>query len=191
MEAWLCEPEIVTVSQISDEEPPGKVSLPRWLALALGVFAWLVAIPLAHGVLPWAVSLLAPRYGWMDGRPGSWNLLGSVPVLFAVVTLVWIMVLGFAETPEKVKLEWNSPFLLIRGPYAFTRNPMYVAELGLWLGWAIFYGSVTVLIGSALLWAVVNFIVLPREERALEMRFGEAYRQYKRDVPRWLGKTRR
>jgi protein-S-isoprenylcysteine O-methyltransferase Ste14 len=32
--------------------------------------------------------------------------------------------------------------------------------------------------------------VLPREERGLEARFGETYLQYKRTVPRWLGKTR-
>ena len=36
----------------------------------------------------------------------------------------------------------------------------------------------------------MNFRVVPREERELEARFGEAYRQYKRMVPRWLGKVR-
>lgn len=43
-------------------------------------------------------------------------------------------------------------------------------------------------IGFAVLRVVVNFVILPREERVLEARFGEVYRQYKRTVPRWLGK---
>jgi hypothetical protein len=34
-----------------------------------------------------------------------------------------------------------------------------------------------------------NFVAVPIEESALETRFGEAYLQYKRKVPRWLGKT--
>lgn len=168
------------------DKPPNKITIPRWLALLLGLFVWLVGIPLAHGALPWAISLLTQRHGWSDGHPEIWNWLGLIPVIFAAAWLIWIMILGFAETPERVALEWNSPFLLRRGPYAFTRNPMYVAELGLWLAWAIFYGSLAILLGFVILVLGVNYIVLPREERALEARFGDAYRHYKSAVPRWF-----
>lgn len=178
----------MSTPEIPDCERSNRISIPRWMALSLGLFVWLVAIPLAHGVVPWAISLLTPRYGWTEGRPALWNLTGLILVIVAAAGLIWIMVLGFAQTPERVVIEWNSSFLLMRGPYAFTRNPMYVAELGLWLGWALFYGSILVLVGSAVLHMVVNYVVLPREERALEARFGEAYRQYKNTVPRWLGK---
>jgi protein-S-isoprenylcysteine O-methyltransferase Ste14 len=99
------------------------------------------------------------------------------------------MVLHVARTPEQAKLEWTPTYLLRSGPYAFTRNPMYVAELALWFGWALFYGSVAVLIGFLVLWMGMNFRVIPREERALEARFGDIYHQYRDRVPRWLGKT--
>jgi protein-S-isoprenylcysteine O-methyltransferase Ste14 len=66
---------------------------------------------------------------------------------------------------------------------------MYLAELVLWLGWALFYGSVAVFIGCVVLWMMMNFIRVPREEQELEARFGEAYREYKRRVPRWLGEA--
>jgi protein-S-isoprenylcysteine O-methyltransferase Ste14 len=75
---------------------------------------------------------------------------------------------------------------MMRGPYQFTRNPMYVAELGLWLGWTIFFGSPGILIGLLVLWSVVTFIILPREERSLEVAFGQTYLQYKSRVPRWF-----
>lgn len=52
-----------------------------------------------------------------------------------------------ALVPERVTLGLTPSYLLMRGPYRFTRNPMYVAELGLWLGWTIFFGSPAVLIG--------------------------------------------
>jgi protein-S-isoprenylcysteine O-methyltransferase Ste14 len=67
---------------------------------------------------------------------------------------------------------------------------MYVGELALWLGWAILYGSIPVLIGFAVLGGVVARLA-PREERALEAKFGDVYRHYKARVPRWLGVARR
>jgi protein-S-isoprenylcysteine O-methyltransferase Ste14 len=76
------------------------------------------------------------------------------------------------------------------GPYAYTRIPMYVAELALWLGWAILFGSVVILLGFAVL-TVVIILVLPREERGLERQFGETYRHYQARVSQWLGRTRR
>jgi len=79
---------------------------------------------------------------------------------------------------------------MMRGPFRFTRNPMYVAELGLWLGWTLLFGSASVLIGCIILWLVLTLIVLPREERGLEAAFGEVYLQYKNTVPRWLWKTK-
>src|SRR5437016_3775228 len=140
------------------------------MALILGFFVWLVVIPLGHGVVPWAISLLAPRFGWAEGRPGIWNLLGLIPVIVAAACLIWIMVVGFTRVPDRVELGLTSMNLLMRGPYAFTRNPMYLAELALWLGWALFYGSAAVFIGFLVLWSVVIFLVLPREERGLEAR---------------------
>jgi protein-S-isoprenylcysteine O-methyltransferase Ste14 len=65
---------------------------------------------------------------------------------------------------------------------------MYLSELALLLGWAIFYGSMSVLIALLIAFVVFNFVAVPLEERALERRFGETYRQYKSNVPRWLGK---
>jgi protein-S-isoprenylcysteine O-methyltransferase Ste14 len=67
---------------------------------------------------------------------------------------------------------------------------MYLAELALWLGWAVFYGSLTVFLGFWVGGLVFHFLVVPWEERALEARFGEAYIQYRNTVPRWLGLRR-
>jgi protein-S-isoprenylcysteine O-methyltransferase Ste14 len=75
--------------------------------------------------------------------------------------------------------------LVVRGLYRSTRNPMYNGVLAMilgqsWLfrsGWLAFY-AMTVFLGFHL------FVVL-YEERTLESRFGEAYRHYRRSVPRW------
>jgi protein-S-isoprenylcysteine O-methyltransferase Ste14 len=106
--------------------------------------------------------------------------------------LIWDFAAGVArarELPERIQRLTTPPFLMTTGPYAYTRNPMYVAELALWLGWTILFGSLATLLGLMVL-TVVIMVVLPREERGLEKQFGETYRQYKARVPRWLGKTR-
>ena len=166
--------------------PPG---IPRRLVLALAPAVWLVAVPAVHARIPWALSHLGPRYGWADGGPAGWNLLGYVPVAAGAALLVWIMGFGFSQyrnLPERVPVDWSPAVLMTGGPYTFSRHPMYVGELALWLGWAVLYGSLPVLIGFALLAAVVGLLA-PREERALEAKFGELYRRYKARVPRWVG----
>jgi protein-S-isoprenylcysteine O-methyltransferase Ste14 len=56
----------------------------------------------------------------------------------------------------------------------------------LWLGWAVFYGNVGVLIGFVILFAAL--VPSARyEERVLDARFGDADRGYRSRVPRWLG----
>ena len=161
-------------------------------ALTVGLAVWLVGVPLVHGGLPWLLSMLGPRMGWVDGRPGSWNLLGLIPIVAGIAALVWVLTTGIAQRdriPDEVTLGLTPMLLLKEGPYVFSRNPMYVAELVLWLGWTILYGSGAVCIALVAWWAGMRFVAVPREERSLEAQFGASYADYKRSVPRWLGRA--
>lgn len=173
----------------AESPEPQPASIPRWLALALAPAVWVLGVPAVHAGVPWALSHLAPRHGWADGAPGGWNLLGYVPVAAGAALLVWVAASGFSrcrDLPERVPVDWSPALLMTGGPYAFCRHPMYAGELALWLGWAALYGSIPVLIGFAVLAGLVGLLA-PREERALEARFGEAYRRYKARVPQWPG----
>jgi len=155
--------------------------LPLWLAYPLALIVW--------GVVPWAISLLTPHYGWTAGHPGPWNLLGLIPVLVGTTGIIWGLVLHSAQSREGIEWELDKSYLLMRGPYAFSRNPMYLSELTLLFGWVIFYGSVALLI-AFVVWCLFFYHQVPLEERVMEAHFGEAYRAYQARVPRWLGKTR-
>jgi protein-S-isoprenylcysteine O-methyltransferase Ste14 len=75
--------------------------------------------------------------------------------------------------------------LVDNGPYAFSRNPMYVAWTVGYLGIALVAGTAwPLLLLPAVL--VVTQVVVQREERSLERRFGAAYRSYKTSVRRYL-----
>lgn len=167
------------------ESRPSKRA--RWLRPTL-------LIPLGLGVhvlLPWAISLITPRYGWADGRPGVSNVIGLIPVAMGLGMIAWGLSLHFVRATGVVQWEGTPRYLLLKGPYRFSRNPMYLLELVMWLGWAIFYGSIAVLIAFILWWVFFAFIQIPTEERQLEARFGESYLQYREKVPRWFGLSRR
>lgn len=173
-----------------DGKSARRMSLPRWMVIIAALAVGPVLLPLVLGVLPWAVSLLTPRYGWTDNNSGVWNILGLLPVIAGCVVILWCWGLHLASYPVRVELALASNYLLTRGPYKFSRNPMYVATFALWLGWTLFYGSIAVLLLSVLGAAVYSLVFVPREEGALEARFGDSYLQYKNKVPRWLGKIR-
>ncbi|MEO7823063.1 MAG: isoprenylcysteine carboxylmethyltransferase family protein [Gemmatimonadaceae bacterium] len=72
------------------------------------------------------------------------------------------------------------------GPYRFTRNPLYIAAIGVYLGITFWVdGLALLLLLFPMAWVLHRGIVLP-EERYLESKFGERYLVYRSAVRRWL-----
>ena len=79
-----------------------------------------------------------------------------------------------------------STALVAAGPYAITRNPIYIGFVLVFLGFAIVLTSVWLLLLLIPVLAILQRGVVEREEAYLEGKFGDAYRKYKARVPRWL-----
>ena len=171
---------MMSTTENSNQEPPKRASIPLWVGLIAALFVW--------EVIPWTISLLTPRYGWVVGHPGPWNWLGLILVVIGNIGLFWGILAHSAQTPGRLDWELAKNYVIKDGLYRYSRNPMYVSELILMLGWVIFYGSLAVLMGWLAWWAFFNFYVIPQEERVMESHFGAAYREYKKQVPRWIGK---
>jgi protein-S-isoprenylcysteine O-methyltransferase Ste14 len=76
--------------------------------------------------------------------------------------------------------------LVTSGPYARTRNPLYLTLTLVYLGLGLLFATPWILLLVPPLLLVVQEGVIKREERYLEARFGEDYRRYKAQVRRWL-----
>jgi protein-S-isoprenylcysteine O-methyltransferase Ste14 len=76
--------------------------------------------------------------------------------------------------------------LVTRGPYRFTRNPMYLSLLLVYLGVVGLLGQPWPLFLLPLPVALVNTIVIPFEEARLRHIFGDAFGDYCANVRRWL-----
>lgn len=161
-----------------------RPTIPLWAAALLfpvQVLLWYVAAPAA-------IADLRPGLGWGHGRPSVWNLLGLALLVPGFLWLAWCVHLHFTRSAARVEVpETAPPYLLTQGPYRWSRNPMYVSGVAIWLGWAAYYGSVPILAVALLFWSVLALVAIPFEERRLEARWGDSYRRYTRSVPRWLG----
>jgi protein-S-isoprenylcysteine O-methyltransferase Ste14 len=132
---------------------------------------------------------------------GGWLLDARWPLPItsssARSALAWLLVAGWAVLAASAvglfRRQRTSmmPFrpattLVTRGPYAWTRNPMYVSLAILAVAFAVFLNTWwVVLLLLPVLLAVRQFVILP-EEHYLRRRFGAEYEAYTRRVRRWL-----
>lgn len=72
------------------------------------------------------------------------------------------------------------------GPYRLTRNPMYVGLFVMYGGLCLRTNLLWPILLAPLLWALLNYRIIPGEERHLSERFGAAFTEYCEDVRRWL-----
>lgn len=164
----------------SQDRRSGRRRVPRAAVFAFSVAAWLVLFVLA----PCALGRRGRRHGWRRGRPSGLNRCAVVPIGLGAAGLGWCLASHYAPG-ETVPVSLVPEHLIARGPYRRSRNPMYVCEQLVLLGWALYFGSPAVLGAAAALGAAMR-VAVGREERTLEGRFGAAWRDYAAEVPRWL-----
>jgi len=128
-------------------------------------------------LLPLPVTI--PRLGTI-----STALAGILILAGLLLFLAGVRNFSRAETP----LPTNEPtrVLVTFGVYRWTRNPIYLGFLLAFVGIGIVAQSPWVLAFAPALALMVRYGVIAREEAYLERRFGDAYRDYKSRVRRWL-----
>ncbi|HXG00138.1 MAG TPA: isoprenylcysteine carboxylmethyltransferase family protein [Bacteroidota bacterium] len=86
------------------------------------------------------------------------------------------------------RLIGEEPMRLVRGAtYHFTRNPMYLGIVTFIVGQAILFETEVVLMYAGVVWLCFHLVVVLAEEPHLRKKSGEAYVEYCRRVPRWIG----
>ena len=92
----------------------------------------------------------------------------------------------FAAAGTNIPPTLPTTALVVDGIYGRTRNPLYLGTTLIYLGLSVAAGSLWAIgLVVPLLW-VINVGVVKREERYLERKFGDAYRDYKARVRRWI-----
>jgi protein-S-isoprenylcysteine O-methyltransferase Ste14 len=110
---------------------------------------------------------------------------GIVIAALGVVLDGWALAL-FLRAKTGVIPFSEAKALVERGPYRWTRNPMYLGMAAILLGFAIYLGSVTPFIVIPAFMGLIAERFIAPEEEMLEKAFGQAYAGYKARVRRWL-----
>lgn len=133
---------------------------------------------------------------------------GFLPVPFLLIPLLvpgeqsrtgWVVAAIFVLAGEAIRLAGVSAAgtvtrrrsrdvqrLVTYGIFAWVRNPLYVGNFLIWMGFVIGSGVLWFVPVAAILFAVEYSLIVRYEEGVLESIFGAEYIAYKNRIPRWF-----
>ena len=120
-----------------------------------------------------------------------WEATWSRRILGAVLFLAALSFGRWGEATMRragtnVRPDRPSTAIVEDGPFRFTRNPLYLAVITMFVGIAQMANSAWFLLLLVPMALVLHFGVIRREERYLDAKFGEPYRGYRARVRRYL-----
>jgi protein-S-isoprenylcysteine O-methyltransferase Ste14 len=158
--------------RVSDTATAGVVARPPLLFLAALILGFT-----SDRLLPLPLTL-------PDGGLVSWTVAGSLILIGLALAAAGIRNFSRAATPVPT----NEPTraLVTTGIHSWSRNPIYLGLLLVYGGIGIAARSPWILVLALPLVIILRYGVVAREEKYLERRFGDAYRDYKARIRRWL-----
>jgi len=138
---------------------------------------------LAHLVLAWLVARAVPWPG-----PGPWmRAAGGLLAVVAVGLAVWA-VWTLARHRTAIEPRHVPARLVTTGPFALSRNPIYLGMAMLLAGWGLWLGSVAALVTVPLFTAIITRRFILAEERTIAAHFPKDAHRHRARVGRWFGR---
>jgi protein-S-isoprenylcysteine O-methyltransferase Ste14 len=139
----------------------------------------------------WLIGMLLLMWFWSSVLPivkfgGAWTKVpGALLIVASMALAIWsVMQFQGADTPVHPRRKPTT--LLTEGVYARSRNPIYLAMLGVALGAALCFGTLGALIPVAALFWILQDMFIKGEEHHIEKTFGDEWRAYAAKTRRWL-----
>jgi protein-S-isoprenylcysteine O-methyltransferase Ste14 len=139
-------------------------------------------------ILPVTVLIIVPLF--LEPNISIKHLMSFIPGLVLMIiglSIVVITVSAFIRKGDGTLAPWSpTKKLVMEGMYAYVRNPMISGVLMVLLGESLSVLSLPIFEWALIFFIVNNIFFRVYEEPSLEKRFGDEYREYKRQVPRWI-----
>jgi protein-S-isoprenylcysteine O-methyltransferase Ste14 len=124
------------------------------------------------------VALLAPA------RPGAANWISG---LIFIAVGEWIRLAGVAAAGTVTRRRSRDVQRLVTyGIFRWVRNPLYVGNFFIWMGFVVISGVMWFLPLAIVIFAIEYTLIVSYEEGVLESIFGQEYLDYKRTTARWI-----
>jgi protein-S-isoprenylcysteine O-methyltransferase Ste14 len=167
MTALFQEPDL---SMAAEKDHP-NVLIPPPVVLALCVAAG------------WLLDRLWPAPFLPPGLP-LWAL-GGVVIALGLAVQFWAFLLFRRARTSIIPVRPTSA-IVETGPYRYSRNPIYLSMFVMVAGFAVALNSLWQFAALVVLYGVLRWAVVAREEAYLTRKFGAPYLDYARRVRRWL-----
>ena len=115
--------------------------------------------------------------------PWFWVGIG---LIFAALANAMLAILSLRRARTAVDPRHPTTAIVASGPFRYTRNPLYLSLVGLFIGLSACMDSLTMLSFVIPFVLVLTHGVIVREEHYLAIKFGQEYRDYRNKVRRWL-----
>ena len=113
------------------------------------------------------------------------RVIGILPLLLGVALFAWARA-SFRHHMTAL-MPWSRTTALVTdGPYGFSRNPIYLSFVLMYLGLSFIFDSAYVLIVLVVVVVLFDRLQIPREERYLRGLFGAEFDSYASEVRRWI-----
>lgn len=132
--------------------------------------------------LPAAIAILTLRIG---EAPPSALLVGTGIAITVIGELMRLWGVHHIGAISRTRSDRLGP-LVASGPFTHLRNPLYVGNIALWIGFALTARLVWLAPVILMLLGFEYHAIVRWEETLLESRLGQAYRDYAAQVPRWI-----
>lgn len=158
------------------------------------LFKGLLLVPTVVFILVPAIILrVSGNIRWFCGKtfPESMFVVAVAffPACVGVSIFIWTVML-FYNRGNGTPAPWVPPKqLIVFGPYAYVRNPMFLAAFAILLAETLLFGSIGILIWAGVLWGLTELYITLIEELDLKNRFGDEYVEYSKNVGRWIPRT--
>ncbi|MCO6390287.1 isoprenylcysteine carboxylmethyltransferase family protein [Aliihoeflea aestuarii] len=148
-------------------------------------FPWPVAILLAFTTLAVIAGIFLPL-PWFRGPFGEFLAgLGALAVLGGAALIIMVIA-KFRSRRTPVAPYAAAMHLVTDGPFAISRNPIYLGMVTIMFAVALVFGNLWFVPFAIATAFAISLLAIRPEERHLEQRFGKAYRDYAKRVRRWI-----
>ena len=135
-----------------------------------------LALAFDHWVLPFPVPF---------AETAAAKVLGLLLLGSGLGLVAWA-VLAFRRHATSIRPDRAAKVLMTSGPFALSRNPIYLGEAAALLGAGLSFDRLSLVLAAAVFLVSVTILAVRGEEAHLARRFGDTYEQYCQRAGRWL-----
>ena len=157
---------------MSLEDRPNKYPLPPLLTVGMMALCFVLDRFLPLGWEPEQITTFMRSAGWLL-------------IVVAIALDLWAFA-TFRKHSANMMPHKAATHLLTTGPFAHSRNPIYLANVLIVAGIGFAIGSRWFILGAVVLFFLLSEWVIKREEKHMKSKFGQSWLDYQKLVRRWI-----